>query len=129
VRADNCQQLNQAIARQLETDKDIAIYRSLCRSTWDAVDADNGSFWRARFREKYALRNGRSNAELMDAYQRRRKQLRHGSGYDFFRGHARREVDVVEVLKELIVGMWCTSTLYQSFELIMSRIVSRCCVL
>jgi hypothetical protein len=98
-------QLNQAIARYLETDKDIANYSFICVKTHDAVNADRGSFWRAKFREKFALQaDRRTNDELMDLYKNRRKQLRRGTGYDFFRGHRTREKDVAKVLRELIVG-------------------------
>jgi hypothetical protein len=37
-------------------------------------------------------------------YQRRARMLRRGVGYDFSRGYKKREQDVVEVLKDLIVG-------------------------
>ncbi|KAL5120293.1 hypothetical protein ACEQ8H_001851 [Pleosporales sp. CAS-2024a] len=87
-------ELNQAIAHQLDNDVDIARFRAICRGTNDAVDADNGSFWRARFRNKYALKDGRSNTLLKKTYQKRAKQLRRGTGYDFFRGHKMLEMDV-----------------------------------
>lgn len=97
-------QLNKAIAHYLNTDKDIVSFRLICRRTNDAIDADHGSFWRHRFREKYAFKEGTSNKELRRAYQRRSKMLRRGTGYDFFRGYKKRERDVVEVLRDLIVG-------------------------
>jgi hypothetical protein len=37
------------------------------------------------------------------------KQLRRGTGYEFFRGHKKREQDVVAVLKDLIVGKFLIS--------------------
>ncbi|KAF2030143.1 hypothetical protein EK21DRAFT_66353 [Setomelanomma holmii] len=95
-------ELNQAIARYLESDKDLANFRLICRKTNDAVDGDWGSFWRARFREKFAFQDGPSNKELKKSYQRRTKQLRRGTGCDFFRGHKSREQDVLRVLLELI---------------------------
>ena len=98
-------QLNQAIARELENDKDIAAYRLICRSTNDAIDADKGSFWRAKFREKFALREGVPNQQLKTLYQTRTKWLRRGTGYDLFFGTRQRERDVARVLRELIVGM------------------------
>jgi hypothetical protein len=97
-------QLNKAIAHELETDKDITTYRLICRSTNDAIDADKCSFWRAKFREKFALTQGVNNKTLKRSYQLRAKLLRRGTGYDFFRGHRRREADVVSVLRDLIVG-------------------------
>jgi hypothetical protein len=88
------------------------VYRSICRSTLDAVDADNASFWRAKFREQFALPKGANNKALKRSYQRRAKLLRRGTGYDFFRGHKGRETDVVSMLKELIVG-----TIHRSYSI------------
>ncbi|KAF2832993.1 hypothetical protein CC86DRAFT_338057 [Ophiobolus disseminans] len=96
-------ELNQAIAREIENDKDLATYRLICRGTNDAVDADNLSFWRTKFREKFALKEGVANQELKQLYQNRTKQLARGTGYSFHRGHRLREKDVVKVLRELIV--------------------------
>ncbi|KAF2632261.1 hypothetical protein BU25DRAFT_331547 [Macroventuria anomochaeta] len=96
-------ELNKAIAHHLDTDNDIISFRLVCRGTNDAIDADHGSFWRYRFREKYASKEGPTNKELRRAYQRRSKMLRRGTGYDFFRGYKKREQDVIEVLRDLIV--------------------------
>ncbi|KAF1930806.1 uncharacterized protein M421DRAFT_58030 [Didymella exigua CBS 183.55] len=96
-------ELNKAIAHYLDTDKDIISFRLICRGTNDAIDADHGSFWRHEFRRKYAFKEGPSNKELQRAYQRRAKMLRRGTGYDYFRGYKKREQDVIEVLRDLIV--------------------------
>ncbi|OAK98834.1 hypothetical protein IQ06DRAFT_327330 [Phaeosphaeriaceae sp. SRC1lsM3a] len=96
-------ELNQGIARYLESDKDFVAFRATCRGARNAIDADNGSFWRAVFREKFALRQGRTNKDLRRTYQRRMKLLRRGTGYDFYWGHSKREQDVVEVLQDIIV--------------------------
>lgn len=56
------------------------------------------------FRKKYAFKEGLSNKNLRRMYQRRARMLRRGTSCDFFRGHKKREQDVVEVLKDLIVG-------------------------
>jgi hypothetical protein len=109
--SDKSRQLNQLVAREINTDKDIASFRAICRNTRDAIDADMGSFWRAKFREKFALRAGTSNMELQTTYQRRMKQLRRGTGYGFFRGHRQREIDVVGVLRELVLGKCCPTPL------------------
>lgn len=53
---------------------------------------------------KYAFKEGPSNKELRRMYQRRAKTLRRGTGYDFFRGYKKCEQDVIEVLRDLIVG-------------------------
>lgn len=97
-------QLNKAIAHELGADKDIAAYRIICKATNDAVDADNCSFWRAKFRERYDFKDGQSNTMLAAQYQNRAKQLRRGRCYGFFRGHRIREQDVMKVLRDLIVG-------------------------
>lgn len=39
----------QHIASQSTYDSDLCNFRLICRSTHDAVDADNCSFWRRRF--------------------------------------------------------------------------------
>ncbi|KAL6708480.1 hypothetical protein ACN47E_002743 [Coniothyrium glycines] len=96
-------ELNKTIAHNLDADKDVAAFRLICRATNDAIDADNCSFWRAKFREKYALKEGVDNSDLMQIYQRRAKLLHRGTSYNFFRGHQRRENDVVKVLRGLIV--------------------------
>lgn len=99
-------QLNKAIAHHLDTDKDIVSFRLVCRGTNDAIDADHGSFWRHRFRENYAFKEGPANKELRRVYQRRSKMLRRGTGYNFFRGYRKREQDVIDVLRDLIVGKY-----------------------
>jgi len=99
-------ELNQAIARFLDTNKDIATYQSICVKTRDAVNGDRGSFWRATFRTRFALRTDITctNQQLKDLYQHRCKHIRRGTGYDFFRGHKTKEKDVARVLRQLIVG-------------------------
>jgi hypothetical protein len=78
----------------------------ISRSTNDAIDADQGSFWRVKFREKYALalRDSKTNQILKTKYQCRATLLRRGTGYNFFWGHKKRESDVVAVLRDLILG-------------------------
>ena len=109
-------QLNKAIAHELGTDKEIATYRLVCRATNNAIDADNQSFWRAKFREQYVLKEGVSNAYLQRTYQRRARLLRRGTTYDFFRGHKGREASVVEILRDLIVGKWTVKYRSASLE-------------
>ena len=72
----------------------------------NAIDADNGSFWRYRFREKYAFKEGLPNKELRRVYQRRSKALRRGTALNFFRGYKRREQAALEVLRDLVVGKY-----------------------
>ena len=88
----------------METDEDIISFRLICRGTNDAIDADNGSFWRYKFREKYAFKEGLSNKELRRVYQRRSKALRRGNALNFFRGYQKREQAALEALRDLIVG-------------------------
>lgn len=96
-------ELNKAIAHELESDRDIASYRLICRATNDAIDADNRSFWRAKFRKRYVFQEGKTNGELQKLYQHRSKLLRRGTGYDLFRGKDDPEREVVEMLRDLIV--------------------------
>ncbi|KAF1943214.1 hypothetical protein EJ02DRAFT_343604 [Clathrospora elynae] len=99
-------ELNKAIVHELDADKDIATYRLICRATNDAIDADKLSFWRAKYREKYAFKEGVPNNQLQRKYQRRSRLLRRGVRYDFFRGHKKHELAAIEILRELIVGMY-----------------------
>ncbi|CBX92578.1 hypothetical protein LEMA_P052840.1 [Plenodomus lingam JN3] len=96
-------ELNKAIAHGLESDKDIATYRLVCQATNNAIDADNKSFWRARFRRSFVLQADKTNGELQKLYQRRSKLLRRGRGYTFFFGNDAHEQKVTEVLRDLIV--------------------------
>lgn len=98
-------ELNKAIVHNFDSDKDIATYRLICQATNNAVDADNLSFWRIKFREKYAFKEGIANDRLQRIYQRRSKLLRHGKKLDFFRGHKKREKEVLIMLKDMIVGV------------------------
>jgi hypothetical protein len=100
-------ELNKAIAHYLDADKDIATYRRISRATNNAIDADRLSFWRAKFREKYAFKEGVSNERLQRVYQRRSRLLRRGIKLDFFRGHVKREREVLMMLKDMIIGT-CT---------------------
>jgi hypothetical protein len=88
----------------LPSDHDIATYRRICRVTSDAVDADRGSFWRARFRATYDLDEATPNKELRRVYQRRARVLRRSTELCFFRGYRQREMDAVVVLRSLVVG-------------------------
>lgn len=103
-------QLNWNIAHYLDADKDVCNFRLVCRSTRDAIDGDNGSFWRTKFRSKYsyAVEGAGSNAELRDEYQMRAKYLRGGLTEKFaYLGWDAPEKKILEVLKSLIVGKYC----------------------
>lgn len=105
--------MNRKIALLLDTDKDFASYRLVCRGTNDAVDGDYSSFWRMAYRWKYALTEGSTNEELRQAYQQRSLYLRLGLCYDFFRGHKSREKKVMQILRDLIVRKSCLRSLHQ----------------
>lgn len=104
IYANGLSQLNQAIARGLDRDKDIVAFRASCRGAKNAIDADNGSFWRDIFREKFALRPGRTNKELRRTYQRRMKWLKRATGLHFHWGYTPKEKEAIAVLREIIVG-------------------------
>jgi len=98
-------QLNKMVAHLLETDKDIASFSAICRSTHDAIDGDLFSFWRTKFRETYAFKEGRPNLQLRKEYQYRSKNLGRGVGLDFSRlGRGNSEMRVMKVLRALIKG-------------------------
>jgi hypothetical protein len=88
----------------LDNDADIANFNAICKATSFAIDGDNLSFWRARFREKFALMAGTKNKDLKSKYKRRAKYLRRGTGMQFIRGHTGTEKRVVAVLVDLIIG-------------------------
>lgn len=45
------------IALNIEEDEDICNFRAACTFTRDIIDGDEGSFWRARFRDTYDVLN------------------------------------------------------------------------
>lgn len=108
--------MNQKIALYLDTDRDIASYRLVCRGTNDAIDGDFLSFWRKVFRWKYAVMEGSTNEDLKQAYQQRSLYLRLGQCYDFFRGHKSREKNVMQILRDLIVRTSCRQSLPRNHE-------------
>lgn len=93
----------QHIAAQIEGDNDLGKYRFVCKATKESVDADNLSFWRRRFHERFeksaVITN---NAEFKRVYQRRRFWLKNGA--IFKTGDTRKEKECLEVLRELVVG-------------------------
>jgi hypothetical protein len=103
--------MNWAIASYLESDKDICAFRSICRQTRDAIEGNNHSFWRIKFREKYApAEKAKTNVDLKAIYQTRAKRLSRGASEDFqLQGHGKSELRLLDVLRSLIVG---TSTCF-----------------
>ncbi|KAF2691128.1 hypothetical protein K458DRAFT_382702 [Lentithecium fluviatile CBS 122367] len=99
-------ELNKNVAHFLENDADIANFSAICRATNHAVDGDNLSFWRAKFREKYVLMTGTKNRELKSKYKRRAKYLRRGTGLQFIRGHTGTEKRITAILTDLINESW-----------------------
>lgn len=102
-------ELLQRIATFIEYDSDICSFRLICRSTRDAVDADKNSFWRKRFlslfeRPATSLVGEEGNLVFKKTYQRRRSVLKHGA--DFVIGESARERACLEVLRDMIVGMF-----------------------
>ncbi|KAF2472211.1 uncharacterized protein BDR25DRAFT_367005 [Lindgomyces ingoldianus] len=96
-------ELNKQIVHYLDTDRDICSFRLICKNTNHAVDGDNLSFWRSRFRDAFAMKPGSSNNVLKKQYQRRKRYLRLGAGVDFYRGWTKQEQKVLRVLRDLIV--------------------------
>lgn len=88
----------------LEDDKDISNYASICTVTRNAIEGDNLSFWRVKWRQRFALLEDRTNRELRRIFKRRAKYLRRGMVLVWNRGRTPRELSVIGVLKELIVG-------------------------
>jgi hypothetical protein len=99
-------EVTQHIATYLDYDSDLCAFRLICRSTLDAVVADNCSFWRRRFLDVFetsnALTTGRNNVAFKKAYQKRRGCLKNGAS--FRTGETKRERECLEVLRDLVVG-------------------------
>ena len=94
---------NQNIASFLDYDSDICKYRLICRSTLNAVDADNCSFWRRGFLACFEKpTKSMDNVAYKKAYQRRRGVLKCGAAFQT--GEKKREWDCLEVLRDLVIG-------------------------
>lgn len=76
----------------------------ICRATYDAIDGDKYSFWRAAFRGRFALLPGMVSKDLRALYQRRAKYLRRGCVVKFQYGAGWYERRVLDVLTGLIQG-------------------------
>lgn len=97
--------MNKEIAQYLMQDQDIANFRLICRATHDAIDGDNESFWRKKFRDNYAYKDGETNQQLKMKYQKRAKHLNRGISMDWkYKGHKNYEIKVLDILIDLIVG-------------------------
>lgn len=92
------------IAHHLPADMDVANFRGICKNANHAIDGDNFSFWRFRFRQKFAIVVGTTNAQLMEKYKRRTKYLRRGASIPFIRGHTTLEAKMLKVVRDLIIG-------------------------
>jgi hypothetical protein len=99
-------EVTQHIAAYLDYDSDLCAFRLICRSTLDAVDADNCSFWRRRFLGVFetstTLTTLRNNVAFKKAYQKRRGCLKNGAS--FRTGETKRERECLEVVRDLVVG-------------------------
>ncbi|KAF2189704.1 hypothetical protein K469DRAFT_561995 [Zopfia rhizophila CBS 207.26] len=111
-------ELNKEIAQYLDSDRDICNYRLICRRTNDAVDGDNFSFWRIRFRETFAMkeRSGVQNNILKKQYEDRKMCLRLGTGVKFHCGNEKSERKVMQVLKDLINESYQGAVHYLSYD-------------
>ena len=114
-------QLNQSIASYLESDKDLASFRLICKSTHDAVDADACSFWRRRYKQVFESTNlnltGRryeDGVKYRDEYQARKKVLHvidtvfqaagQAAKLQFAAGTTTAEKEALRVLRDMILG-------------------------
>lgn len=107
-------QVNWHIACFIESDQDLCTFYLLCRSTHDALDGHNMSFWRARFLSRFDKPDWTEceNAKYKEAYKKRRQALMYGARFD--RALARHEpydvkkaTKVLEVLRDVIIGKCC----------------------
>ena len=119
-------QLNQNIASNLASDKDLASFRLICKSTHAAVDADACSFWRRRFKQVFESTNlkltGRryeDGQKYRNEYQTRKKVLHvidtpfQDAGQlpklQFAVGSTALEKEALRVLRDMIVGEFATN--------------------
>jgi len=114
-------QLNQNIASYLASDKDLASFRLICKSTHDAVDADACSFWRRRYKQffestdlKLTGRRHEDGEKYRIEYQKRKKVLyviEEGfqtagqlAKLQFALGTTILEKEALRVLRDMLVG-------------------------
>ncbi|KAH0303032.1 hypothetical protein KCU71_g10815, partial [Aureobasidium melanogenum] len=98
--------IRQSIAGYLD-DKSIASYRLICRSTKNALDEDEGSFWRTQFLETYDPSKQTPtgtrfvvNGWFKEQYQCRKRIER--QRFDFQTGNSQKEMECLSLLKDLI---------------------------
>lgn len=111
ISSDHGEQMNQRIVYYLTDHKDIANFSLICTATRDAINGDNYSAWRTKFREEFAMLPGKTNYQL-----RRRYQYRWGwmhrfidGKIPFLRGTTKAEKAILSVLQELIVESFANS--------------------
>ena len=93
------------IVRNLHDHKDIANFSLICKETNNAVEGDNFSFWRAKFREDFVMLDGKSNEQLRRRYKYRWAWINKAAkqGFAFRHGNTSAEKAILKVLKDLIV--------------------------
>ena len=103
--------MNQRIVYYLTDHKDIANFSLICTATRDAINGDNYSVWRLKFREEFAMLPEKSNSQL-----RRRYQCRWGwihrfisRKVPFVHGTTKAEKAILNILRELIVESFANS--------------------
>ncbi|KAF2260824.1 hypothetical protein CC78DRAFT_384489 [Lojkania enalia] len=84
-------------------DRDICQFRLICRTTNAAINGDELSFWRLRFRDIFAYNERLSNEQLKEKYQTRQKVLLRGTSVNFHHGYSSDEQTVLKILRNLIV--------------------------
>ncbi|KAI7279515.1 hypothetical protein KC345_g5323 [Hortaea werneckii] len=95
-------------------DRDLCIYRLVCQSTHNAIDADGCSFWRRRFMTTFEKPTWTTsnNVKYRQAYHKRRRALMYGAdfwvaitkstGKDYAK-EIRRGTRCLEVLRDMII--------------------------
>jgi len=102
-------QLHQKIASHFDKDYDIIKYRNLCRTSFQAIDADGYSFWRRRFLEVFETPGWKltghrlnDNEKFRDEYTKRKLVLLKRP--KFKKGNDEVEKVCLELLRQLVVG-------------------------
>lgn len=113
-------QLHQHIASNFDNDDDIKLYRTLCRVSAQAIDADGCSFWRRRFLRVFEMPHWQltghrltDNEKFRDAYKRRKHTLQVGA--KFKNGTGSKEKVCLEILRDLVVGKFIPIRRWHSY--------------
>ena len=98
------------VASYLDSDRDLANYSQVCRSTYYAIEEPSKNFWRHRFLKTYDPPTHSVSADILQQKYKQRSAILRKSVY-FRNGDTRDEKTILQVLRELVKGkLWRLST-------------------